>query len=104
MAGQNAERKINPAAAENDIRNISRAKEKLEQATASIKNLRNIAAATQGQTGQAIMDQCDKLQNKVDALQTQLSNSQKAISIVVQKYEDDDRGLGADFRRKSIGG
>ncbi len=102
MAGQMAEYKINRTAAENDISNISRAKEKLEQATASIKNLRNIAAATQGQTGQAIMDQCDKLQNKVDALQTQLKSSQDLIKVVIQRYEEYDREKAAEIRKNAI--
>jgi hypothetical protein len=86
-----------------DIQNLQSAHDRLVTATETIKNLRNIAAATQGLTGQAIMAQCDKLQAKVDTLKENILSSQKVIRKVVQDYEDADRQKKAEILKNAVG-
>ena len=72
-------------------------------ATEAIKNLKNIAAATQGLTGQAIMAQCEKLENKVSELNKNIVDSQGLIRKVVQEYEEEDRRRKMDILKNAVG-
>lgn len=91
---------IDPVAANSDIRHIGQAMDKLNDSLKSLKRLKNDASNMHGETGQAIVDQCDKLSKDIENLIKQLTQSQDCIQKAVDRYEAEDKELEGLIRKQ----
>ena len=89
---------IDEDAANGDISKIRQAITKLEDSQKSIRQLKATASSIHGLTGQAIEEQCSRLDTKVEALITKLKGSINFIQKTVEKYKEEDRLLAAKYR------
>ena len=85
-----------------DVNNIKNAVGKLNGSQNSIRQLKNSASSMHGQTGTAIVEQCDRLETMVNDLINVLEGNMKLINDTVTKYIDDDKALAKYF--KNMGG
>ena len=92
MAYHNAQGKvtIDEAAANEDINKIRQAISKLEEAQNRIQQLNTMASSMKGQTAEAILAQCERLNKKVSDLIEKLNRSIGFIKDTVQKYKEED--------------
>ena len=88
--------KIN-AAAETDISNLRQAYQRLEASRTSIEKLRNISSAMTGETGQAVTEQCNRLEKMIAELQQNITASQTEIRNAVDWYRERDAQLAASM-------
>lgn len=89
---------INEAAAESDISNIKQAQIKLEKSLENIQKLKKISIAMTANTGIAITEQCERLENMIGDLLSNLTKSQNKIQDVVRRYKEEDRNKGREMR------
>lgn len=93
---------IDEAAASSDIQKIKAAVAKLEDSRNSLNQLKASASSMQGYTGQAIVEQSEKLTKQITDLVDKLNSSSSYIRKVVDKYKEQDRQLATSI--KSGGG
>lgn len=93
MAGNNDVIRIDRAAANADMRNLSQAMKDLENSRHTISQLISCAEGMSGQTGTAIRDKAEEMKNKIDKLYNNLSVSRDLIDKVIIKYQSTDIDL-----------
>lgn len=83
---------ISYEAAERDVRNLEQAKATLNDALAALNNLLATAECVQGMTGSAIVNKTKVLIDRLNILNENLYNAQRAINAAVEeKREADER-------------
>lgn len=92
--------KIDYAAAGSDINLINEAIDKLNNSLNSLKRLANDAANMHGETGQAIIDQSNRLSNDINNLINSLKTSAKLIQNTVYRYQEEDRALANEINNQ----
>ena len=89
---------IDEAAANSDIQKIRQAIQKLEESKQSIAKLQGAASAMRGQTGEAVVEQCVRLNKQAGELVSQLNGSIQYIRKTVEKYKEEDRQVALRIR------
>ena len=89
---------IDEVAANQDITNIGKAMQKLEESKNTIRQLQNNALQMHGRTGSAIANKCVELTNYLDQLHLRLDTSAKFIRRTVEKYKEEDREVAYRIR------
>ena len=82
---------IDEVAANEDIDKIRQAISKLEESQNRIQQLSTMASSMKGQTAEAILYQCERLNKKVSDLIEKLNGSIGFIKDTVQKYKEEDK-------------
>ena len=83
---------ISYEAAERDVRNLEQAKATLNDALAALNNLVVTSGTMEGLTGNAINQKAQILVSRLNALNANLENAQRAINAAVEeKREADER-------------
>ena len=92
--------KIDYSAATSDITLINQAISKLNDSLNSIKRLGNDAAGMHGETGQAIVDQSNKLSSDITKLINSLKTSAALIQSTINRYQEEDRALASEIHNQ----
>ncbi len=87
--------KIVDDAARADIAKIRNAQENLNDSLASIQKLRANASAMQGQTGSAIVEQSQKMEARINEMNSKLTATIATIEKIVNWYHEEDRRLAS---------
>ncbi len=87
--------RIVDSAAQADIAKIRNAQENLNNSLASIQKLKANAAGMQGLTGTAIVEQSQKMESRINEMNSKLNATIVTIQKIVNWYHEEDRRLAS---------
>ena len=90
---ENGKITIDELAAGQDIRNLRKAKEDLDAAVATLKEMAAVASEFSGNTGTAITESSLYLQKQIQLTLTTIDTTIENIDTTIKKYQAVDRGL-----------
>jgi len=93
---------ISYEAAERDVRNLEQAKATLNDALAALNNLVVTSGTMEGLTGNAINQKAQILVSRLNALNANLENAQRAINAAVEEKRDADERAAQMINKNGV--
>ena len=93
---------ISYEAAERDVRNLEQAKATLNDALAALNNLVVTSGTMEGLTGKAINQKAQILVSRLNALNANLENAQRAINAAVEEKRDADERAAQMINKNGV--